>query len=128
MVKLDIDVVTDGIAAKLWTSFLGHILFLKSQVPFLVLQLARLPGAKADSRAAKQKQELLDSFDTISSHLVTTFTALSTALTRSKSLTEPTDVVAPTTKTVKRVGRVYMAIILGPSIGMQYRHPIWVPY
>ncbi|KAK7459444.1 hypothetical protein VKT23_009425 [Stygiomarasmius scandens] len=116
-VKLDIDVVTDSIAAKLATSFLGHILFLKSQVPFPVLQLARLPGAKADSRAAKQKRELLDSFDTISSHLVTTFTALSTALARSKLLHEPTDAVAPTTKTVKRVGRVYMAIILGPSIG-----------
>ncbi|KAK7459539.1 hypothetical protein VKT23_009522 [Stygiomarasmius scandens] len=116
-VKLDIDVVTDGIAAKLATSFLGHILFLKSQVPFPVLQLARLPGSKADSRAAKQKRELLDSFDTISSHLVTTFTALSTALAQSKLLTEPTDEVAPTTKTVKKIGRVYMAIVLGPSIG-----------
>jgi hypothetical protein len=32
-VQLDIDVITDSIAAKLATSFLGHILFLKGQVP-----------------------------------------------------------------------------------------------
>ncbi|THU76081.1 hypothetical protein K435DRAFT_974580 [Dendrothele bispora CBS 962.96] len=129
-VQLDVDVVTDGIAAKLATSFLGHILFLKSQVPFPVLQLARLPGAKADSRAAKQKRELLDSFDTISSHLDTTFTALSTALARTSTSTTPkldpkSNLNGESVKKTKRIARAYMAILLGPSIGTAKRKVIF---
>lgn len=33
LVKLDVDLVTDAMAARLATSLLGHVLFLKNQVP-----------------------------------------------------------------------------------------------
>jgi hypothetical protein len=33
IVRLNLDVITDEVAARLATSFLGHVLFLKSQVP-----------------------------------------------------------------------------------------------
>ena len=33
LVKLDTDIITDATAARLATSLLGHILFLKNQVP-----------------------------------------------------------------------------------------------
>jgi len=33
IVSLDVDVITDAVAAGLATSLLGHVLFLKSQVP-----------------------------------------------------------------------------------------------
>ena len=35
-VVLDADVVSDNMAAKLCTSFLGHVLFLKNQIPLSV--------------------------------------------------------------------------------------------
>ena len=38
-VVLDTDVVSDNMAARLCTSFLGHVLFLKNQVPLSVLSL-----------------------------------------------------------------------------------------
>jgi hypothetical protein len=68
------------------------------------------------SRAVKSRTELLASFDTLASHLSTTFTALSTAFARA----------------VNRVGglkervegdqggwraRAYLAILVGPSVG-----------
>ena len=33
IVRLDLDVITDEVAARLATSLLGHLLFLKGQVP-----------------------------------------------------------------------------------------------
>ena len=33
IVRLDVDVITDSIAGRLATSLLGHVLFLKSQIP-----------------------------------------------------------------------------------------------
>ena len=41
-VMLDTDVVSDNMAARLCTSFLGHVLFLKNQVPLSVPSLAFL--------------------------------------------------------------------------------------
>ena len=33
VVRLDVDVITDSIAGRLATSLLGHVLFLKNQIP-----------------------------------------------------------------------------------------------
>ena len=57
-----------------------------------------------NSRVSKQRIELLNSFDTISSHFETTFSALSTALARSPS--------------PQRLSQVHLVFLLGPSIGM----------
>lgn len=51
------------------------------------------------------KMDLLSSFDTLASHLVTTFSALSTALA-----------TCSTSESIK-TSRVYMAILVGPSLG-----------
>ena len=37
IVALDIDILTDTIAAQLATSLLSHVLFLKNQIPLLVI-------------------------------------------------------------------------------------------
>lgn len=55
------------------------------------------------------KAELLTSFDTLASHLVTTFSALSTALARVNA--------SPSSNDDEHVGRAYMAILVGPSLG-----------
>ena len=52
----------------------------------------------------KQRAELLASFDTISSHMDTTFSALSTALSRCSNNKDSTN------------ARVYLAILVGPSL------------
>ncbi|KXN91135.1 hypothetical protein AN958_02819 [Leucoagaricus sp. SymC.cos] len=85
VVALDVDVLTDIIAARLATSLLGHVLFLKNQIPLPILQLARLPSSKGNTKATKLKTDLLSAFDTLTSHLVTTFSALSTALASTPS-------------------------------------------
>jgi len=33
LVRLDVDIITDSIAGRLATSLLGHVLFLKNQIP-----------------------------------------------------------------------------------------------
>jgi hypothetical protein len=89
------------------------------------MQLARMPGGdvvcalikfsssrtkafKATSRAAKKRQELLNSFDTLASHLNTTFTALSTAFA----------LCSETSKEDTRAsGCAYLAVVLGPTPG-----------
>ncbi|KAG2753907.1 hypothetical protein P692DRAFT_20721954 [Suillus brevipes Sb2] len=105
-ITLDADLVTDSMAARLCISLIGHVLFLKSQVPFPVVQMARMPGGDTTSRAAKKRQELLNSFDTLASHLNTTFTALSTALAHHGG-----------TKDARSFGRAYLAVVLGPTPG-----------
>jgi len=40
VVALDIDILTDTIAAQLATSLLSHVLFLKNQIPLLVILLS----------------------------------------------------------------------------------------
>ncbi|PBK72128.1 hypothetical protein ARMSODRAFT_932465 [Armillaria solidipes] len=109
-VQLEMDSITDTVAASMACSLLGHVLFLKNQVPLPVPQLARIAiTGKANARTTKLRSELLDSFDTLLSHLGTTFTALSTAFARSFPQEERS-------KTV-HTSRAYMAILVGPSIG-----------
>ncbi|KAG0692668.1 hypothetical protein DFH29DRAFT_1084594, partial [Suillus ampliporus] len=102
-VTLDADLVTDSMAARLCISLIGHVLFLKSQVPFPVMQMARMPGGDATSRAAKKCRELLNSFDTLASHLNTTFTALSTAFALRSGTPR---------KDAQNSGRAYLAVVL----------------
>lgn len=86
-----------------------------------VIQLGRIPASKAstfghqlqeyklihllqtNTRATKQRAELLASYDTISSHLDTTFSALSTALARSSGHKS-------------QLAQVHLAILVGPSV------------
>ncbi|KAG2038292.1 hypothetical protein BDR03DRAFT_955085 [Suillus americanus] len=105
-ITIDADLVTDSMAARLCISLVGHVLFLKSQVPFPVIQMARMPGGDTTSRAAKKRHELLNSFDTLASHLNTTFTALSTAFAHHCG-----------TKGARSSGRAYLAVVLGPTPG-----------
>ncbi|KAF9449479.1 hypothetical protein P691DRAFT_759015 [Macrolepiota fuliginosa MF-IS2] len=105
VVALDVDVLTDTIAARLATSLLGHVLFLKNQIPLPIVQLARMSSKKNNTKAAKLKADLLSSYDILASHLVTTFSALSTALAKSAS------------SEVGATGRIYLAILVGPSLG-----------
>ncbi|KAG2053807.1 hypothetical protein BDR06DRAFT_1021289 [Suillus hirtellus] len=105
-ITLDADLVTDSMAARLCISLVGHVLFLKSQVPFPIIQMARMPGGDTASRAAKKRQELLNSFDTLASHLNTTFTALSTAFAYHSGTKDP-----------RSSGRAYLAVVLGPTPG-----------
>ncbi|KIM60793.1 hypothetical protein SCLCIDRAFT_123340 [Scleroderma citrinum Foug A] len=115
-VVLDADTVTHNMATRLSTCSLGHVLFLKNQVPFPVVQLARMPRSDASSRAAKMKQDLITSFDTLASHLYTTFIALSTSLAL-RDTAKPEHIVPVPATSSSRTGRVFMAIVLGPTIG-----------
>ncbi|KAJ8082925.1 hypothetical protein PM082_008782 [Marasmius tenuissimus] len=101
-VRLDAPIVTDSIAARLATTLLNHVLFLKSQVPLpvMILHKQRQTNVKAD----KPRLELLNTLDILSSHLDTTFTALSTAYAR---IPKPTPTSTRPT---------YLAILIGPSI------------
>ncbi|KAH9950058.1 hypothetical protein B0H21DRAFT_785725 [Amylocystis lapponica] len=106
-VQLDTERITHTMAATLALSLLGHVLFLKSQVPFPVLQLARMPGAQSDSRAGRRREDLLSAIDTLTSHLHTSFSALSTALAlRSAKGKGSAD-----------TARAQLAFVLGPSVG-----------
>jgi hypothetical protein len=124
-------------AASLAVVLLGHVLFLKGQVPlcvapsffilsfvappaehilcfslatFLFLlspvaQLGRVPGASSapTSRASRKRSDMITAFDELSSHLHTTFSALSTALAWNP--------------THQSTDTVYLALVLGPTIG-----------
>ena len=68
------------------------------------MQLACMPSGHSDTRAAKRRTELLAAIDTLSSHMQTTFTALSTALARRKMSDLAT-------------GAAHLAFVLGPSVG-----------
>ncbi|PFH47728.1 hypothetical protein AMATHDRAFT_6465 [Amanita thiersii Skay4041] len=146
--------ISDVMAATLSAALLGHVLFLKNQIPLPIMQLARLANVKTSTTtnsttkppppppppsnhtattkrsASKHRTDLLASFDTLSSHLCTTFTALSTALARCKRLdgvsTSSVVVSAEVLETrggvrerggTKRGARVYVAILVGPSVG-----------
>ncbi|KAJ3789989.1 hypothetical protein GGU10DRAFT_341908 [Lentinula aff. detonsa] len=114
-VRVDVDTIPDMMAAKLATSLLGHVLFLKNQIPFPIVQLSRLPGGKSNPRTEKLKRDLIDSFDTLSSHLDTTFTALSTAFARCSQTAQSTSDADNSER--KFSNPAYMAILVGPSIG-----------
>ncbi|KAF8552631.1 hypothetical protein OG21DRAFT_1415764 [Imleria badia] len=115
-VVLDTDVVSDNMAARLCTSFLGHVLFLKNQVPFPIVQLARIPTSDNTTRAAKKRHELLNSFDTLASHLYTTFIALSTALAL-RGTPEKREEEALLHRRKHGVARAFFAVALGPTVG-----------
>ncbi|KAJ7499710.1 hypothetical protein FB451DRAFT_1015732 [Mycena latifolia] len=105
-IPLHVETISAELASELASTLIGHVLFLKNQVPFPVMQLYRIPNAKSNPRALKLRTELLASFDTLSSHLNTTFSALSTAFALN-SAAQPT----------KPTRRAYLAILVGPSIG-----------
>ncbi|KAF8999442.1 hypothetical protein BDQ17DRAFT_1328324 [Cyathus striatus] len=124
LVALSTPTISDLIASKLASSFLGHILFLKSQIPLPIAQLSRITGKKSSPKATKNRTELLSSFDTLSSHLDSTFTALSTALARSSSnallstISTSNVSLSTTTNVTKnnKTARAYLAFVLGPGI------------
>jgi hypothetical protein len=125
--KLEMPVISEDMAASLAVALLGHVLFLKSQVPLYVAplffyhslshifpptpvalsspvaQLGRVPGASSVSRAAKKRADMITTFDELSSHLHTTFSALSTALARNQNHVS--------------THTAYLALVLGPTIG-----------
>ncbi|KAH9065159.1 hypothetical protein EDB83DRAFT_2382173 [Lactarius deliciosus] len=102
--KLEVTAIQEDVAASLAVALLGHVLFLKSQVPFPIAQLGRIStNASSAPRAAKKRMEMITAFDELSSHLHTTFSALSTALARNQ--------------THEKTDTVYLALVLGPTIG-----------
>ncbi|KAH9180065.1 hypothetical protein EDB89DRAFT_1841773 [Lactarius sanguifluus] len=102
--KLEVPAIQEDMAASLAVALLGHVLFLKSQVPFPIAQLGRIStNASSAPRAAKKRVEMITAFDELSSHLHTTFSALSTALARNQ--------------THEKTNTVYLALVLGPTIG-----------
>ncbi|KAH9963273.1 hypothetical protein BC827DRAFT_158629 [Russula dissimulans] len=103
-VTLEMPAIREDMAATLAVALLGHVLFLKSQVPFPVTQLGRVPGASSASRAARKRSDMITAFDELTSHLHTTFTALSIALARNPAH--------------RSTDTVYIALVLGPSIGV----------
>ncbi|KZV73635.1 hypothetical protein PENSPDRAFT_750036 [Peniophora sp. CONT] len=78
-VTLSQSTIEPELAAALASSMLGHVLFLKGQVPMPAAQLARLPQP-LNATKAKKRTELLTALDTLNSHLHTTFQALAEAL------------------------------------------------
>ncbi|KAJ7667072.1 hypothetical protein B0H17DRAFT_1089223 [Mycena rosella] len=107
-IPLQVETINAELASDLASTLVSHVLFLKNQVPFPVMQLSRIPSGKSNPRALKLRTDLLASFDTLSSHLNTTFSALSTAF----ALTS-----APELKAYRPTRRAYLAILVGPSIG-----------
>ncbi|KAF6743553.1 hypothetical protein DFP72DRAFT_1177898 [Ephemerocybe angulata] len=130
VVQLKADLVTDEVASRLAIGLLGHVLFLKNQIPLPVPQLTRLSATTTKSsttRSAKARTELLASFDTLTSHLTTTFATLSGALYRSYSeekrarlgLTSQSDGGGGggRGRGGRHLDRAYLAVVLGPSLG-----------
>ncbi|KAF7354674.1 hypothetical protein MSAN_01381100 [Mycena sanguinolenta] len=103
--SLDVENISAEVAADLSSALVGHVLFLKNQVPFPVTQLYRIPNGKSTPKALKLRTDLLAAFDTLCSHLNTTFTALSTAL------------ALATGPGPRPPRRAYVAVLVGPSIG-----------
>ncbi|KAL1752558.1 hypothetical protein FB107DRAFT_293042 [Schizophyllum commune] len=112
-VVLDVDEIADDMAARMATSLLGHVLFLKGQIPFPVQQLARLKG-KSNPRATKLRMAFMESFDLLSSHFDSSFSALSTAFARHgmKAPSPLSELRKP-----KSPRRGYLALLVGPSVG-----------
>jgi hypothetical protein len=86
------------------------------------MQLTRIRGGSANSSAFKKRTELLNSFDTLSSHFATTFSALSTALARStppdRTFGDRETEIQPEVhhgQNARRKACAYLAILVGPS-------------
>ena len=75
-------------------------------------------STQSNARASRKRAELLSSFDALSSHLTSTFSALSTALARASYRngysTDTQETVEGTG--AKKTGRAYLAILVGASI------------
>ncbi|OCH93255.1 hypothetical protein OBBRIDRAFT_725243 [Obba rivulosa] len=121
LVRLDTDAITRTLASTLAMSLLGHVLFLKSQVPFPIAQLARMPGTQLqpNSRAAKRRGELISAIDILSSHLHTTFAALSTAFARNKSRRKDVE-------RAEDLASAHLVFALGPSVGAARARVVYV--
>ncbi|KAF7331482.1 hypothetical protein MKEN_00027000 [Mycena kentingensis (nom. inval.)] len=115
--SLPLDSLSAALSSALAAALVSHTLFLKSQIPFPVVQLSRLPSAKSAPRALKLRNELLSSFDTLSSHLDTTFSALSTALALSRRNQAQADA---------STCRAELAILVGPSIASAKARVVFV--
>src|ERR1700728_4613754 len=80
--------------------------------------MSKSNSAQSNARASRKRAELLSSFDALSSHLTSTFSALSTALARASSRngysTDTQETVESTG--AKKTGRAYLAILVGASI------------
>ncbi|KAI0755997.1 hypothetical protein BC629DRAFT_1598305 [Irpex lacteus] len=113
-VQLDADHISNAMAARLATSLLGHVLFLKSQIPFPVVQMARMGTmkSKSTSKAAKKRIELMAAIDTLSSHLETTFLALSSAFAQRVGAGKAGQPV-----TTREKEKAHMIFVVGPSVG-----------
>ncbi|KAI0337335.1 hypothetical protein BDW22DRAFT_1433411 [Trametopsis cervina] len=109
-VILDEESISCAMAARLASSLLCHVLFLKSQIPFPVVQLSRMPSNQSKSKAYKKREELVAAIDTLTSHLETTFVALSSAFAQYK---DPADAAMP----VRTCESAHMMFIVGPSVG-----------
>ncbi|KAJ2912269.1 hypothetical protein MD484_g8145, partial [Candolleomyces efflorescens] len=114
VVQLQTETVTDTVAARMAISLLGHVLFLKNQIPLPVPQLTRIPSKNSTTKGAKQRTELLSTFDTLTSHLTTTFTALSIALAKTYNEEKLEKLTA---ESGHHLDRAYLAVVLGPSPG-----------
>ncbi|KAG8218089.1 hypothetical protein J3R82DRAFT_3600 [Butyriboletus roseoflavus] len=97
-----------------------------STIPTVVLdtdafhfQLARMPTSDNTTRASKKRHELLNSFDTLASHLYTTFIALSTALALRGSPEKVQTGTEPALCHHRKhgVARAFFAVALGPTVG-----------
>ncbi|KAF8522431.1 hypothetical protein BU17DRAFT_64361 [Hysterangium stoloniferum] len=115
-ITLDSQEISAGMAARLTTALLGQLLYLKGQIPF--------PGtaSRNAAQAAKKKAEFLDAYDDLTSHLRTTFTALSTALAQNTVFhpvilcSEPSLMLA--SRPTRRPAKIHILLLLGPSLSM----------
>ncbi|OBZ66574.1 hypothetical protein A0H81_13374 [Grifola frondosa] len=109
-------------AATLAISLLGHVLFLKNQIPFPLVQFSRMPGGHSNSRAAKKRLDLLATIDTLTSHLHTTFLALSHSLAL-KGVVEVTgdgrkeNQILTVGEPSHKPARAHIMFVIGPSVG-----------
>ncbi|KAI0784397.1 hypothetical protein C8Q75DRAFT_395331 [Abortiporus biennis] len=117
--------ISSVMAARLATSLISHVLFLKNQIPLPVVQLSKM-SVRTETRTTKKRVELVNAIDTLSSHLHTTFAALSTAYCRrgtpspnSAHNDYPESISAPIARG-RRHGppmQAHLAIVLGSSVG-----------
>jgi hypothetical protein len=82
---------------------------------YFFVYMFKSDSAQSNARASRKRAELLSSFDTLSSHLTSTFSALSTALARASSRNGDTQETADGTG-AKKTGSAYLAILVGASI------------
>ncbi|KAL5512187.1 hypothetical protein ACEPAG_3472 [Sanghuangporus baumii] len=105
---IEMDSIGNAMAARLVICLLGHVLFLKSQVPFPVAQLMKMSSRRTNERPNKKMDALLSSFDVLSTHLGSTFSALTLALSPCHSNSDQTSHKS-------RLVKTHVAIVLGPS-------------